>query len=54
MYQMVNWTFILQGVLFVSHTFVLYLFPYTFLVCAYLFVFFKLQVGVTGNKYSWV
>ncbi|CAM9514327.1 unnamed protein product [Ascophyllum nodosum] len=46
MYQMVNWHFILQGILLVSHTFVLYLFPFVFLLCSYWFVFFKLQQSV--------
>lgn len=44
MYQMVNWSFVFQGLLLVSHTFVLYLFPFTFLISSYFFVFFKLQV----------
>lgn len=44
MYQMVNWVFVMHGLLVVSHTLVLYLFPFTFLVSAYWFVFFKLQV----------
>lgn len=48
MYQMVNWSFVAQGFLFISHTFVLYLFPFTFLITAYWFVFFKLQVGFTN------
>lgn len=45
MYQMVNWTFIVQGLLIVGHTFVLYLLPFTFLLTAYWFVFFKLQAS---------
>ncbi|CAM9955725.1 unnamed protein product, partial [Ectocarpus sp. 8 AP-2014] len=45
MYQMVNWPFLFQGLLMVSHTFVLFLFPFTFLISSYFFVFFKLQVS---------
>lgn len=41
---MVNWPFLFQGLLMVSHTFVLFLFPFTFLISSYFFVFFKLQV----------
>ena len=44
MYQMVNWTFVTQGLLLLSHTFVLFLFPFTFFISSYFFVFFKLQV----------
>ncbi|CBN79640.1 conserved unknown protein [Ectocarpus siliculosus] len=46
MYQMVNWPFLFQGLLMVSHTFVLFLFPFTFLISSYFFVFFKLQQSV--------
>lgn len=45
MYQMINWSLVLEGCLLLAHTFVLYLFPFTFFISAYWFVFFKLQVG---------
>lgn len=45
MYQMVDWAFVFQGLLLLSHTFVLFLFPFTFFISSYFFVFFKLQVG---------
>lgn len=44
MYQMVDWALVAQGLLLLSHSFVLFLFPFTFLISSYFFVFFKLQV----------
>lgn len=44
MYQMINWPLVFAGVFIMMHTFVLYLFPFTFLITIYWFVFFKMQV----------
>lgn len=53
MYQMINWPFVFEGVLLVTHSFVLYLFPFTFLISTYWFVFFKLQVSGLGAVRTW-
>lgn len=53
MYQMINWPFVFEGVLLVTHSFVLYLFPFTFLISTYWFVFFKLQVSELGAVCKW-
>ncbi|CAM9501613.1 unnamed protein product, partial [Discosporangium mesarthrocarpum] len=45
-YSTVNWPLVIQTSMITMHTFVLYLFPFTFLVTAYWFVFFKLQDSV--------
>lgn len=45
MYQMVDWSLVFEGLFLLAHTFVLFLFPFTFLISSYFFVFFKLQVG---------
>eukprot|EP00752_Nemacystus_decipiens_P003551 g3276.t1 len=46
MYQMVDWALVIEGLLLLSHTFVLFLFPFTFFISSYFFVFFKLQQSV--------
>ncbi|CAN0003905.1 unnamed protein product [Choristocarpus tenellus] len=43
-YNTVNWPLIIQSLMIIMHTSVLYLFPFTFFISAYWFVFFKMQV----------
>lgn len=50
MHQMINWSLVLKGSLLLAHTFVLYLFPFTFFISAYWFVFFKMQ----ASALTWV
>lgn len=52
MYQMINWPLVFEGVILIMHTFVLYLFPFTFVITAYWFVFFKMQVRADGRYWS--
>ncbi len=42
-YVTIDWKFLFHALLFFLHTFVLVMFPFTFAVCGYWFVFFKLQ-----------
>ncbi len=42
-YATIDWKFLFHALLFFLHTYVLVMFPFTFAVCGYWFVFFKLQ-----------
>jgi meckelin len=42
-YLTIDWPMVFQGALLAAHTFVLVMFPFTFALCGYWFVFFKLQ-----------